>query len=389
MNNLIPTYDRIPLSFSHGEGSWLYENNGEKYLDFTSGIAVNSLGHNHPELIRTITEQSQKLLHISNLFEIPEQTELAEQLCKITGYESAFFTNSGTESNEAAIKLAKKHTGRNKIISFRNGFHGRTMGALSITGKEEIQKDFKPLLPHCQILPFNDIEELNKNADLNTAAIIFEFIQGEGGVNEIDKNFLEEIFKLAKQLKILTIADEVQTGVGRTGNFLAADYFKVKPDIVSLAKGLGGGIPIGAILTKQEIGKSFNTGSHGSTFGGNPLACSAALTVIKEITKPTFKQELTKNIEYFHAKIEELLNQSPDIILKKKGIGLLIGLEIISKNIKEQILKTLQEKHQILALGAGTNTIRILPPLTVQENEIEIFDTKLKQTVEFLCKSGK
>jgi predicted acetylornithine/succinylornithine family transaminase len=378
---LIPTYNRIPLSFTHGKGAWLFSSNGKKYLDFVSGIAVTSLGHSHPKLTKTIAQQSKKILHVSNLYQIPEQEKLAKKLCRTTGYEAAFFANSGAEANEAAMKLAKKQTGRKKFISFATSFHGRTLATLSITGKPTIKKDFTPLLPNCKIIKFNDIKAFKKTADNKTAAVIFEFIQAEGGVNLVDKKFVKTIFDLAKKYKFLTIADEVQTGIGRTGKFLAAAHFGVKPDITSLAKGLGGGFPIGAILTKNKIAASFSAGTHASTFGGNPLACATALTVVNEIINSNFLNKINHTSTYLQKRLKQIQQKYPSIILKIKGMGLLLGIEIIDVGARDLLIKILREKYNILTTVAGKKVLRILPPLIIGKKEIDIFCNKLEKAL--------
>ena len=381
MSYLIPTYNRIPISFTHGNGVWLFSDKGQKYLDFASGIAVNSLGHSNDKLINALVTQSKKLWHVSNLYQIPEQAELAKVLCKITNFDSAFFVNSGTEAVEAAIKLARIHTGRDKIISFTGAFHGRTMGALSVTAKESIKKDFRPLVPNCKIIEFNNIEALEKIVDDKTSAIIFEFIQGEGGVNLINKKFLAKIFELARKYKFLTIADEVQTGVGRTGSLLASDNFNVKPDIVCLAKGLGGGFPIGAILTHEKISKSFKFGSHGSTFGGNPLSCAVALAVVSEVKQVKFLKQIKENSEYFLKNLNELKKKYNKIILDVRGIGFIIGLEIDNIETRDLIIKLLREKYNVLAIGSGDKVLRILPPLISSKANIDWFTLKLEEAL--------
>ena len=382
MSHLIPTYNRTPISFTHGKGVWLFAKTGEKYLDFISGIGVNSLGHSHPSLVNALEKQSKKLWHVSNLYEIPEQLELAKVLCKATGFDAAFFANSGTEATEAAIKLARKHTGRKEIISFTGGFHGRTMGALSITAKKSIKKDFAPLVPGCKIIEFNNGQELEKTVSSKTAAVIFECVQGEGGINLINKKFLAQIFKLARKYKFLVIADEVQAGMGRTGYFLASDYFKIKPDIVTLAKGLGGGFPIGAILTRKHISQSFNPGSHGSTFGGNLLACAASLAAVNEIKKANFLKSVKANSEYLLNNLKKTQKKYHKIILDIRGIGFMLGLEINDVKTRDLIIKILREKYHVLTVVSGEKVLRILPPLIVSKANIDWFILKLEEALD-------
>ena len=379
--NLIKTYDRVPLTFVKGKGSYLYDTNGQKYLDFMSGVAVNALGHSDPTLVQTIQKQAEKLIHVSNIFEIKEQTDLAKNLCSITGYNQVFFCNSGTEANEAALKFTRLHTKRKKFISFKNSFHGRTMGSLSVTGKNNIKQQFRPLLSNCKIIEFNNIKNLENSISHDIAGIIFEFVQGEGGINVIDPKFLEKIFQLAKKYKILTIADEVQTGMGRCGTFLAADQFKVKPDIITLAKGLGGGVPIGALITKNNIAKSITPGSHGSTFAGSPLITAIALSVIKVISKKEFLENVQKNAQYFYNQLEKIKKTYPKLILEIKGKGFLIGLKINTIKNRDKIIKILREKYQTLVLSAGSDVLRITPPLIITKKEIDLFIKNLGQVL--------
>jgi len=381
MPYLIPAYNRIPISFTHGRGVWLFSGNGKKYLDFASGIAVNSLGHSHPSLLKALEEQNKKLWHVSNLYKIPEQYELAKVLCKVANFDAAFFVNSGTEAVEAAIKLARKHTRRKKIISLTGAFHGRTMGALSVTAKESIKKDFNPLVPNCKIIKFNNIEALEKAADNKTSAVIFEFIQGEGGVNLINKKFLAKIFALSCKHKFLTIADEVQTGIGRTGHFLTSDYFCVKPDIVCLAKGLGGGFPIGAMLTRDAISNSFSHGSHGSTFGGNPLACAVSLAALREIKQVSFLKKIKENSEYFLNNLKQVQKKYNNLILDVRGLGFVLGIEVNNVETRDLIIKTLRERYCILTTASGEKALRILPPLIASKENIDWFILKLEEVL--------
>lgn len=376
---IIPNYNRISISFTHGKGVWLFAKNGKKYLDFASGVAVNSLGYAYPKLVEALTQQAQRLWHVSNLYQIEEQEDLSKKLCKITKMDAALFVNSGAESVESAIKLARKHTGKKKIISFTGAFHGRTMGALSVTARESIKKSFRPLVPKCSIVELNNIKELKKEVDKNTAAIIFEPIQGEGGVNAIEKKFLSEIFVLSKKYKFLVIADEVQTGVGRTGYFLASDYLKIKPDIICLAKGLGGGFPIGTILTKSVISNSFSYGTHGATFGGNPLACVVAKVVIDEINQPKFLSKIHENSDYLIGEIKKIQKKYNKKIIDVRGKGFLIGVEIKNEQLRDLIIKNLREKYNILVTVSGNNVLRILPPLITIKENIEWFILKLDE----------
>jgi acetylornithine aminotransferase/acetylornithine/N-succinyldiaminopimelate aminotransferase len=331
MNYLMKNYARLDLQFSRGKGVWLFDENGEKYLDFISGVATNCLGHRHPKILGTIENAARQPLHISNFFKIKSQEELAKKLCNLAQKAGngkfefrVLFQNSGAESNEAALKLSRKFSGRKKFISFSGGFHGRTFGALSLTAKNKIQKYFKPLLANCKILKFNDFAELEK-IDAATAAVIFEFVQGEGGVNLVTKKWVQKLFAKCKKEKVLTIADEVQTGAARCGTFFAFEKFGVTPDILTLAKGIGGGVPIGAVLAKKEIAKKF-----------------------------------------------------PQKIFEVRGIGFLIGVEFQKKGAAGKVWKSLIEK-KILCATAGKNVLRILPPLIATEKNCDFFCEKLEK----------
>lgn len=360
---LTENYPRAPIKFVRGDGVYLFDDKGKAYLDFLSGIAVNSLGYNHPRLTQAICEQAKNVIHISNLFENKWQEELAKELVTLFKDKGrVLFLNSGTEANEAAIKLARKYfrdKGQNKyrLISFENGFHGRTYGSLSATPKKALHEGFEPMLEGFDVAILNDIESVKKAFKKETAAIIIEAIQGEGGIFEADISFLRELYNFCKENDILFIADEVQCGVGRTSKFFAYEHANINPDIVTLAKGLGGGLPIGAIIAKEEVAKSFNLGSHGSTFGGNALACEAAKVVIKEVTPI---------MENFKEK-ENILKTNLKQFGEVRGKGLMIGLDI-KKDCKE-ISKKLLENGLVVNCTAKT-VIRILPPLIISNEEL-------------------
>lgn len=365
MSALFNTYARRPISLIEGEGTVVKDQNGKEYLDFTSGIAVLSLGHAHPELVKTLQEQSQKVWHTSNLYEIPGQVKLAESLIKDNHFSHAFFCNSGAEANEAAIKLARKHTGKHHIITFQQSFHGRTFGAMSATGQEKIQKGFGPLVEQFTYLPYNDVEALKNAIDDSVAAIMLEVIQGEGGVNEITEEFANAIQEICSKNDILLIVDEVQTGIGRTGTRFGFEQTPLKPDIVTMAKGLGGGFPIGGILGTAELFDTFGPGSHGTTFGGNPLGVAVAQKVIDIVFQDSFLNEVNKKSQYL---VEKLKEAFPEEQFKVKGKGLLIGLEC-NEEIAPYIGKL--EEEGLLVCGAGPKVIRLLPPLTVTYAEID------------------
>jgi acetylornithine/N-succinyldiaminopimelate aminotransferase len=366
MSSLFPTYKRKPIQLQKGNGVYVYDQNNKPYLDFTSGIAVTSLGHCHPEAVAALQEQSEKIWHTSNLFQIEQQEVLAETLLKNTALDLAFFCNSGAEANEAAIKLAKKFTKRNKIITFIDSFHGRTFGSMSATGQQKIKEGYGPLVSEFVHLQWNDIEHLKKAADHKTAAIMMEVIQGEGGIRLGDSLFFKEVQQVCNEHQILLIIDEVQTGIGRTGKRFAYEHFELDPDIVTLAKGLGNGFPIGAMLGKDKLKEAFGPGSHGTTFGGNPLACAVSQSVLKIIFNDTFLEEVERKGKVFKDKLAEGLKDHP-LVSDIRGKGLLIGIECENAG---QFLEDL-EANGLLTVPAGQNVIRLLPPLTVTDEELE------------------
>ncbi len=357
-------YSRLPVRFVRGEGVYLFDERGRRYLDFVSGIAVCSLGHSHPKLVEAICSQARNLIHVSNLFENPWQEELARRLVEEFWAEGrVFFCNSGTEANEAAIKLVRKFfrdrgEGRYRIITFRKGFHGRTYGSLSATAQEKFHKGFEPILEGFDYAELNDIDSVKGLVSEETAGIMLEVIQGEGGINECEEGFLREVQSLCRDRGILLVVDEVQTGIGRTGKFYGYQHFGIEPDVITLAKGLGGGVPIGAVVAREEVARSLTPGSHGSTFGGNPLACRTAKVVVEEVKK------LLPHVEevggYFR---EKLLHLG-----KVKGRGLMLGLEL-DGDCREVVLKAL-EKGLVINCTAG-NVLRFLPPLIVEKEHID------------------
>lgn len=362
MSSLFPNYARRPVHLIEGKGTIVKDEQGKSYLDFTSGIAVLSLGHAHPAIVKALQEQSEKLWHTSNLFESPKQEQLANILIEETHFAHAFFCNSGAESNEAAIKLARKYTGKHVIITFENSFHGRTFGAMSATGQEKVRQGFGPVLETFRTVPFNDVEKLEAAIDDEVGAIMLEVIQGEGGVNKVTPEFAEAISSICETKGILLIVDEVQTGISRTGTRYAYEQTVLKPDIMTLAKGLGGGFPIGAMLGTSELGETFGPGTHGTTFGGNPLAVTVAQAVLEHVFVSDFLDEVNKISEYFMHKLNEALPS-----YKVVGAGLLLGL-VCEDEAAPYITEA--ENAGLLLVGAGPNVIRLLPPLTVSREEI-------------------
>lgn len=368
MSYLFPNYARKDIEFMKGSKNTLTDQAGQSYLDFTSGIGVMNLGYEVPELNEILAEQAKLLWHTPNLYENHLQEEVAEKLANGKDYIS-YFCNSGAEANEAAIKLARKATGRTKIITFTNSFHGRTYGAMSATAQASIQEGFQPLVPDFVYLPYNEIPSLEQAFDSQTAAIMLELIQGEGGVIPANKEWVQKIVELCKNTGTLLIIDEIQTGIGRTGTLYAYETYQIEPDIFTLAKGLGNGIPVGAMLGKKGLAEAFNPGSHGSTFGGNKLAMSVANKVVEQINQPIFLQDVQEKSKQLFAGLEKLAEKSKKI-QAVRGKGLMIGLELSDPETLNQIINDLQI-NGLLVLKAGKTVLRLLPPLTITPTEID------------------
>ncbi len=365
---LIGNYARFPVSFVRGEGIYLYDETGKKYIDMLAGIAVNTLGYNHPKLTKAICEQAQKIIHVSNLFYIQPQTEVAKILVENSSGDKVFFCNSGAEANEAAIKLARRYfydkgENRYEIITFEGGFHGRTLATVKATAQPKYQEGFEPLPEGFRYAKLNDIGSVVSQITDKTAAVMIEIIQGEGGVKPAEKEFLEELYRITREKGILFIVDEVQTGIGRTGKFFAYQHFNLQPDIITSAKGLGGGVPIGAVIAKEEIAKSFVPGTHGSTFGGNYLATSAAKAVLEEVLKDGFLEEILKKGEYLKEKLKKLG-------LNPRGKGLMVGCPLPEEKEVSDIASKALEKGLVIGT-AGGNTLRFVPPLIIKKVEID------------------
>ncbi len=363
MSALFQNYARRPIAIEKGQGTVVTDVNGKRYLDFTSGIAVCTLGHAHPAIVQAIQKQSEKLWHVSNLFESPGQEKLAQTLVQDLHLSYAFFCNSGAEANEAAIKLVRKHTGKHKIIVFEKSFHGRTFGAMSATGQDKVRQGFGPLVSEFITLPFNDVAALKAAVDDETAAIMLEIIQGEGGVNPVTEEFAQAIHEIHQSSDVLLIVDEVQTGIGRTGARFAFEQTVLKPDIVSMAKGLGGGFPIGGILGTAELFDTFNAGTHGTTYGGNPLAIAVSQTVIDYVFNEDFLKSVQYKSEYFIQKLKEALPH-----LKINGKGLMLGIGW-GEDVAPFVTKL--DQAGLLTVPAGPQVLRLLPPLTVTTEEID------------------
>ncbi|WPK10581.1 acetylornithine transaminase [Lysinibacillus louembei] len=366
MSALFQNYARRPVHIVEGKGTIVHDNQGKRYIDFTSGIAVCTLGHAHPAIVQALQQQSEKLWHVSNLFESPEQEKLAASLVQDLPLSYAFFCNSGAEANEAAIKLARKHTGKHHIIVFEQSFHGRTFGAMSATGQDKVRNGFGPLVEQFTTLPFNNEAALEAAIDDTVAAIMLEPIQGEGGVNVITPQFAETIQKICDEHDILLIVDEVQTGIGRTGTRFAFEQTALKPDIVSMAKGLGGGFPIGGILGAAKLFDTFSAGTHGTTFGGNPLAVAVAQTIVEHVFNEAFLQRVQEKSAYLQQKLQQAFTDEKFAI---QGKGLMLGLYCGGDDVASYV--TQLEQAGLLVVQAGPNVIRLLPPLTVSEAEID------------------
>ena len=387
-SSLANNYKRRNLSFKKGIGSFLYSSKGEKYLDFVQGIAVNSLGHSNQYLYKRLKYQAKKLWHVSNAFIIPEGENLAKRLTKNTFADAVIFQNSGAEATEAAIKVARRYfysigkPNKNRIICIKNSFHGRTIAAINASGSKKMTEGFGPKVPGFDHFEFGNHKKMQKLINKNTAAIMVETILGEGGIKTIPDFCIKELRKLCNKKDILLILDEVQCGIGRSGTFLAFESAKVKPDIVPIAKGIGGGFPIGAVLMTKKVAKGMLPGTHGSTFGGNPLAMTVGNAVLDQILKKGFLQNVKKLSEFFHLELNKIKEQFPKIIKEVRGKGLLIGLQL---NFDQTKFIQLLMENRLLTIRAAENVIRILPPLNVKKSEIS-FALKIIRKV---CKNYK
>ncbi|MDA9646188.1 aspartate aminotransferase family protein [Candidatus Pelagibacter sp.] len=375
MSALARNYNRRKISFSYGKGSFLYSTNGKKYLDFVQGIAVNSLGHANPNLIKAISKQSKKLWHVSNAFIIPEGEKLATRLAKKTFADFVIFQNSGTEATEAAIKVARRYfysigqPKKNRILCVKNSFHGRTLAAIYASGSKKMIEGFGPKVDGFDHFKFGDHKSLKESITSRTAAIMVETVMGEGGIKVIPDWCLKELRKICNEKKILLILDEVQCGIGRSGNFFAFENSGVKPDIVPIAKGIGGGFPLGAVLMNKRAASGMTAGTHGSTFGGNPLAMSVGNAVLDKIFQKGFLTNVKKISKYFHSELNKLKIEFPKIIKEVRGVGLLIGLQL--HNDQTKFIQKLIDNN-LLTIRAAENVIRILPPLNVKKKEVDI-----------------
>ncbi|PKL52130.1 MAG: aspartate aminotransferase family protein [Nitrospira bacterium HGW-Nitrospira-1] len=372
---LMHTYNRFPVAIRKGRGMKVWDTDGKEYLDFLGGVAVNCLGHCHPKVVVAIQKQAQRLIHISNYFHIESQTKLAKILVDNSFAGKVFFSNSGAEANEAAIKLARRYfkelVGQNKFefITAINSFHGRTLGTLSATGQEKFKIGFDPLVPGFKHVDFNNVDAIENAITKNTCAVMLEPIQGESGVKIPDTDYLRKVRKLCDRHGILLILDEVQTGMGRTGKLFAYEHYGITPDIMTIAKGLGGGTPIGAMLATDKVAAAFEPGTHGSTFGGNPLVCSAAIATIDVLIEDDFMLDQCRRMGiYFKKKLEELQKEFPLLVAEVRGMGLLVGMELTTDGAP--IVTKCLERGLLINCTAG-NILRFMPALIITEKEID------------------
>ena len=371
--HVLPTYNRADLAFERGEGSWAITADGTRYLDLGAGIAVNSLGHANPDLVAALTEQAGKIWHVSNLYHIPQQERLADLLVEHTFADTAFITNSGTEAAELAIKMVRKYWAeqgdpdRYEILTFEGAFHGRSTGAIAASGAEKMVKGFGPLMPGFRHLPWGDMEALRSAMSDRPAAVMLEPVQGEGGIRPLPDADLRLIRELCDQTGALLVLDEVQSGMGRTGKLFAHEYARITPDIMMVAKGIGGGFPLGAVLATEKAASGMVAGTHGSTYGGNPLACAVGVRVTEIIARPEFLAEVNRKAGLFRQKLEALVAAHPDVFEAVRGQGLMLGLKC--RLAPGDLVKAGYAEH-VLTVAAADNTLRLLPPLTISDDEI-------------------
>ena len=382
---VMPTYARAPLEIERGEGAWLVAADGTRYLDFGAGIAVNVLGHAHPHLVEALRAQAGRLWHTSNMYPIAEQERLAARLVEATFADTVFFTNSGVEAIECALKTARKYhyekgTGRTRIITFEGSFHGRSLAAISAAGSEKMTKGFGPLLPGFDVLPFGDHEALQAAVTDETAAILVEPVQGEGGVRPLPHVCLRGLRELCDRHGLLLIFDEIQCGVGRTGRLFAHEHAGVRPDIMAIAKGIGGGFPLGACLATEEAASGMGVGAHGSTYGGNPLACAVGNAVLDVVLAEGFLDEVNRKAGLLRQRLAELRDGHPDMIAEVRGAGLMIGLKLTERAEPRAFLAAARDER-LLLVAAADNTVRILPPLNVTDEEIGEAVARLERTL--------
>ena len=385
--SILPTYARAPFSFTKGEGTWLIEEDGRRFLDLGAGIAVNALGHAHPSLVAALTEQAQNLWHVSNLYTIPQQTELADQLVAQSFADTVFFTNSGTESCELAVKMARKYwfekgqSDRVEIITFSGSFHGRSSAGIAAAGSEKMTKGFGPLLPGFVHLDWADHAAIDAAITAKTAAILIEPIQGEGGIRPVPDACLKGLRELCDRHNLLLIFDEVQCGIGRSGKLFAHEWAGVAPDIMMVAKGIGGGFPLGAVLASEAAALGMGAGTHGSTYGGNPLACAVGCAVLASVADEAFLAEVRRKSALFKQKLEGLIAAHPDVFESLRGAALMLGLKCKCANTD---MVAAGYEALVITVLAADNVVRLLPPLNITDDEIELAIARLDQAVQRL-----
>ncbi len=381
--SVLPTYNRAPLTFVKGEGAWLTEADGRRFLDLGAGIAVNALGHAHPALVAALTEQAHALWHVSNLYNIPQQQALADKLVEHTFADTVFFTNSGTESCELAVKMARKYfydkgqPEKVEIITFDGSFHGRSSAGIAAAGSEKMTKGFGPLLPGFVHLTFGDLDGVTNAITDNTAAILIEPVQGEGGIRPVPDAELKALRQICDDNGLLLILDEVQCGVGRTGKLFAHEWAGITPDIMMVAKGIGGGFPLGAVLATEEAGSGMTAGTHGSTYGGNPLGCAVGCAVIDQVATPAFLEGVNRKAGLLRQKLEGLIADHPEVFEEVRGSGLMLGLKCKPTNID---VVNAGYDNEVITVPAADNVIRLLPPLTLTEDDIAQALIRLEKT---------
>ncbi len=380
----LDVYKRIPIKVTHGEGVWLYADDGQKYLDLLAGIAVNALGYNHPIIKNAILSQLDKNLHLSNFFVQDIHVQLAKKLLELTPFEKIFFSNSGTEAIEGLLKIVKKWGNQNKkskILTFEGSFHGRTLGAATLTGQEKYRKNFLPLLPNVEYVAFNDSVALQDVIDEETCAVFFEGISGEGGIREISSEMLNVLEEGRKKYNFLIIADEIQTGVGRTGLFYNFERYNFIPDAIATAKGLGGGLPLGAFLVSEKLAHVLDIGEHGTTYGGNPLACASGLATVQFVSDKKFLNDIATKGLYFKNALEGLKQKYPGIIKEVRGKGLMLGVELHRSGL--EIMNLARKNNLIFNVAGGGSVLRFVPPLIIEKEQIaqaiEILDLVFSQ----------
>ena len=381
--SVLPTYNRAPLTFVKGEGAWLTEADGRRFLDLGAGIAVNALGHAHPALVAALTEQAHALWHVSNLYNIPQQQALADKLVEHTFADTVFFTNSGTESCELAVKMARKYfydkgqPERVEIITFDGSFHGRSSAGIAAAGSEKMTKGFGPLLPGFVHLTFGDLDGVTNAITDKTAAILIEPVQGEGGIRPVPDAELKALRQICDDNGLLLILDEVQCGVGRTGKLFAHEWAGITPDIMMVAKGIGGGFPLGAVLATEDAASGMTAGTHGSTYGGNPLGCAVGCAVIDQVATPAFLDGVNRKAGLLRQKLEGLIADHPEVFEEVRGAGLMLGIKCKAPNLD---VVNAGYDNEVITVPAADNVIRLLPPLTVTEDDIAQAMIRLDKT---------